>query len=45
MRISLVAATLAVVLAASTVAAEARCPQYDNYPDWAYKAFCTPFGG
>jgi hypothetical protein len=35
------------VLATSTFSAQAqgRCPQFDGYPAWAYKAFCVPTSG
>jgi hypothetical protein len=47
MRILTVAAALAALLAASTVSVQAqgRCPQYDGYANWAYKAFCPSLGG
>ena len=47
MRLSMVLVTLATLLAASTLSAQAqgRCPQYDGYASWAQKAFCPSLGG
>ena len=47
MRTLMALVAVAGIFAASTISAEAqgRCPQFDGYPAWAYKAFCVPTSG